>query len=227
MTYALFLQNLFKELTSKGELPRQDGARQLILQDNCAFHKTSIVQSVIPQDVELGYIPAYSPFLDPCEEVFSIWKYYFSRLLTTIIPNSKENLVDLICKSYFEITTKQIQGAWDHTLSFFHDCLCRLPISSRRLLDHIHAGDDKEAAATRKFGEWGLEQRPEVLRGAVEAGVEAEDDVTDDALQGTGHQPPFVSLQDTKSSISGQEKTCQDRQRTGGGEQNHDDDDEK
>eukprot|EP00762_Andalucia_godoyi_P004884 ANDGO_07216.mRNA.1 hypothetical protein len=106
------------------------------------------------------FLPPYSPFLDPCEEVFSMWKWYFTQIVMNTLPHSKENLVDLICKAYRQVTSSGIKGAWNHTLSSFIDSLDRLPVSTQRLLDHVHTGDEKEAAAIRKFKEWGLEYTP-------------------------------------------------------------------
>eukprot|EP00762_Andalucia_godoyi_P008163 ANDGO_07417.mRNA.1 hypothetical protein len=201
-TYAGFLQNMFEELSSKNAFPRKDGTRQLIILDSCSIRKSHVVQSVIPQEVELSHLPPYSPFLDPCEEVFSIWKYHFSRLLTTIIPHSKENIVYLICESFFKITTDQVQAAWGRALSFFEECLSRQPISSRRLLDQVHAGDDEEKAAISQFKEWGLEHRSGVLTEGVEAGVEA-DEVVSDAVHDEGEeQLPIASLHDTRPGPS-------------------------
>eukprot|EP00762_Andalucia_godoyi_P006747 ANDGO_06177.mRNA.1 hypothetical protein len=203
-TYAGFLQNMFEELASKGEYPRKDGTRQLIIQDSCSIRKSHVVQSVIPQEVELSHLPPYSPFLDPCEEIFSIWKYHFSKLLLTHIPHSKENIVYLICESYFKITTAQVQVAWGRALSFFEESLSRQSISSRRLLDHVHAGDDGETAAISKFKEWGLEHRPGVLTEDVEAGVEADEVVPDPVHDEAEEKLPFASLHDTRLCPSDQ-----------------------
>eukprot|EP00762_Andalucia_godoyi_P002892 ANDGO_04459.mRNA.1 hypothetical protein len=189
-TYADFLRHLFAELQKTGGIPKKGDPKQLIVQDNCAIHKAEIVQSEIPEGIEMCFLPAYSPFLDPCEEVFGTWKWYFTQIVVRTLPQSKENLVDLICKAYRQTTSSEIKGAWGHSLSFFTDSLDRQPVSRRRLLDHVHAGDEKEAAAIRKFRERGLEYAPEStgestgLREEHEAVIEESD---------TGEPQPAVA----------------------------------
>jgi len=51
-----------------------------IVMDNVGFHKTELVrEELIILGLNVKYLPAYSPFFNPIENMFSKWKNYVKR----------------------------------------------------------------------------------------------------------------------------------------------------
>jgi transposase len=60
-----------------------------IILDNASIHKSSDLCTLFTGfGIELCFLPAYSPQLNPIEDVFSKWKYY----IKTMNPNTIEEL---------------------------------------------------------------------------------------------------------------------------------------
>jgi hypothetical protein len=162
-TYARFLSCLFKHLEERGALPTEPGAKQLLIMDNCSIHKEHNNVMKLLEDnqekIECLYLPPYSPFLDPCEEIFGIWKKFFCDSLVCEQATKEGGLVHLICSAAMKITAKHAIGAWMHTKKFFPDCLNCKAISTKQILDGVHPGDEKEQVILKLYAQWGLEYR--------------------------------------------------------------------
>ena len=50
-----------------------------VLMDNVRFHHSEIVQASIDPSIDLHYLPAYSPQLNPIEQVFSLIKGVYKK----------------------------------------------------------------------------------------------------------------------------------------------------
>jgi hypothetical protein len=90
-------------------------------------------------------MPPYSPFLNPCEEVFAqikygVWKDYTE---TGIEDTSVVALKKSFAKQLTAVTQSDINGYYAHTERFIHDCLNQLPIFARSLYESSHLGDEK------------------------------------------------------------------------------------
>ena len=58
----------------------QDGPEQprfVVVWDNVSFHRAALVQNWFTNhdQFEVLYLPPYSPFLNPIEELFSAWRW--------------------------------------------------------------------------------------------------------------------------------------------------------
>jgi len=58
---------------------------KIIIIDNAGFHSTKNI--TIPENIRLINIPAYSPELNPCEQ---IWAYLKNRFKNTVFQNMEE-----------------------------------------------------------------------------------------------------------------------------------------
>jgi hypothetical protein len=183
-TYGEFLKNLFKKLKSLGRL--SSGNRQLIIHDNCPIHKSRrFVVPVLEQWNDFLFVeqlPPYSPFLDPCEEVFAIWKHAFCDLVGGKAVNGPGGIAALVVMASERIRQEQITGAWRHARQFFRQSLEGIPVTSREILDGVHEGDEAAKAILEKYRSWGLEFHPQAL--------------SPEAQQGTGPEPQEPAFDD-------------------------------
>lgn len=161
-TFALFLQHLLDYMQQNG-LIQDDGSPQTLIMDNCSVHKENRnVMTLLENNKHIFsvlYLPPYSPFLDPCEEIFSIWKKLFCDLLIHHQATKEAGLVHLICLAATKITARHGAGAWTHCKRFFNDCLQGKAISTKQILDGVHPGDEKEKTIMDLYRSWGLQYR--------------------------------------------------------------------
>jgi transposase len=88
---------------------------KILLLDNGAFHKAK--QLIIPDNIELLFLPPYSPELNPAEK---IWRHLKDKL-ANIIFTSLEKLSDRVCQLVRELLPQTIQSiaGW----SLYKNCL--------------------------------------------------------------------------------------------------------
>lgn len=114
ISYAEFIRALIENL----ERNRCTGFS--FIMDNVAFHSSSIIRSLIEEAGHFCvYLPPYSPFLNPIEEVFSKWK----AVVRSLNILTEDDLVDGIRLGFRSITNEDIQGYMAHVRSYFPACL--------------------------------------------------------------------------------------------------------
>lgn len=59
--------------------PQFQGRPSFVLLDNVRFHHSGIVQQSLREELELKFLPPYSPQLNPIEQIFALVKYYYKR----------------------------------------------------------------------------------------------------------------------------------------------------
>ena len=115
-TFIEGLDKLFDELDNCGI-----GQATLVM-DNVPFHRTQAVQTHIrSRGHNVMYLPPYSPFLNPIENVFSKWK----EAIRSRAPNSEEQLLEFIEEEYRSISTENCNGYFRHMLGMVTRCLTR------------------------------------------------------------------------------------------------------
>jgi transposase len=77
---------------------------KIIILDNGAFHKAA--QLKIPANIDLLFIPPYSPELNPAEK---IWRFLKDQIATEIFK-TLDNLSDRLCTSIQNLTTETIKS---------------------------------------------------------------------------------------------------------------------
>ena len=96
-----FLRNLVNHLNSIG---RTQG---VFIMDNVNLHKTTEVRNFMAQSgFELLFLPPYSPFLNPIENMFSKWKNFTKRAR----PNNEAELMNFIEMGENNITAEDCAG---------------------------------------------------------------------------------------------------------------------
>jgi transposase len=97
----------------------------VLVMDNVAFHRKEEVKQLIGcKGHNMFLLPAYSPFLNPIEEVFSLIKVHVG----SGTPNNKASLLDITEKSIPQVTALKCQGYVRHSREFYDACLDHRPI---------------------------------------------------------------------------------------------------
>ncbi len=100
----------------------------VFVMDNSPIHKHSDHMQ-FREFLQIIYLPPYSPFLNPIEEVFSQWK----RIFREKPSRGLRELLNSIHSSFKEIKYSLIPKVYSHSLSFYPRCLKCLPIVSERI----------------------------------------------------------------------------------------------
>ena len=59
--------------------PHFEGRPSFLILDNVRFHHSNVVRQSLREELELKFLPAYSPQLNPIEQIFSLTKYFYKR----------------------------------------------------------------------------------------------------------------------------------------------------
>jgi transposase len=85
--------------------------RQIVVMDNLSSHKGSRVRELVEaRGCELMYLPAYSPDLNPIEEVFSKLK----ALLRRAGARTREALLEAMGRALDAVTANDARGYFEH-----------------------------------------------------------------------------------------------------------------
>ncbi len=95
----------------------------VFVMDNSPIHKHSDHMQ-FRESLQIIYLPPYSPFLNPIEELFSQWK----RIFREKSCKGLKEVLNSIHSSFKEINYSLIPKVYSHSLSFYSKCLKRLPI---------------------------------------------------------------------------------------------------
>ena len=91
----------------------------IFIMDNVSFHH-SVSLPENTNNFSIRYLPAYSPMLNPCEEVFS---YIKSNVRTDTAPSSTTDLIERMRNSALRITRNILENYIRHMESFTEYCL--------------------------------------------------------------------------------------------------------
>ena len=91
----------------------------IIVMDNVRFHHANM-KFFDTYPYSIHYLPRYSPFLNPCEEAFSLIKNSV-RAITP--PNGTDELINRMRLGTLTLTATELSGYITHCESFFNNCL--------------------------------------------------------------------------------------------------------
>ena len=88
--------------------------------DNVRFHKTNlIVEQIEASGHKILFLPPYSPFLNPIEELF----HQVKSIVSHKVPSNQEQLMKCIMDSPDEIYAHKLLNYSNHVESYFTRCL--------------------------------------------------------------------------------------------------------
>ena len=112
--FSEYLSHLFLDLQLSGI------EKAVIIMDNVRFHKTDYILNLVAEtDHTILFLPPYSPFLNPIEELFNQLK----SMVKHKKPNSMNELINAIKACPNEVTINQCQNYCNHSESYFLRCL--------------------------------------------------------------------------------------------------------
>jgi transposase len=110
------LRSLFEKLRC------QNISNAVLIADNVPFHKANCVRELVEQNGHrLMFLPPYSPFMNPIENMFAKWK----EAVRNNRPENEEALIQLIEQGASLITRNDCDGYFRHTIGFLDRCLNR------------------------------------------------------------------------------------------------------
>ena len=92
----------------------------ILVMDNVAFHHSNCVRALIEgSGHRLVFLPAYSPFLNPIENVFNQWKYFVKQSQ----PSNENELLRVIEAGCRIITPEHCRNYFNNMETFLPRCL--------------------------------------------------------------------------------------------------------
>ncbi len=112
--YTEFLNKFIQHLAND----RIEGA--FLVMDNVPFHKTELVKNLIQSHGHHAiFLPPYSPFLNPIENLFNQWKNFIKRGE----PKTEDQLYELVNSSSELITSTHCNNYFENMESYLYKCL--------------------------------------------------------------------------------------------------------
>ncbi|XP_061514175.1 uncharacterized protein LOC133393386 isoform X1 [Anopheles gambiae] len=113
----LFTQFIYE---LKEKLRMREIHRTFMVMDNVAFHKSSEVKEAIGYDEDKPvYLPPYSPFLNPIENLFSKWK----NLVKRANAQNEQELMEAITNCANLVTSQDCEGYFRNMGAYLARCL--------------------------------------------------------------------------------------------------------
>jgi transposase len=99
---------------------------RIIVMDNVPFHKCiEVREKIILEGHVIKYLPPYSPFLNPIENLFSQWK----QMVRSSDPNNEALLFSIIDDTFQQITQNNCANYYRHMLNVLSRCVNKEPIN--------------------------------------------------------------------------------------------------
>jgi hypothetical protein len=111
------------ELLDRHYHVRQNIQSYFWVMDNATIHHASVLKDLF-ENFHVCYNAPYSPFLNPAEECFGLWKFNFRKGKI----NDGCSIFTQITRSSSILTNKMIKNFYRHSLSYFEDALKLNPI---------------------------------------------------------------------------------------------------
>jgi transposase len=115
-SFIVFVNELMSKLDERGI------QRGIFVMDNVPFHRSSDIANVFTQQKHrVFFLPPYSPFLNPIENMFSQWK----ELVKGSNPCDESHLLRLINEKFLEITETHCRNYYMHMMGYIPRCMNR------------------------------------------------------------------------------------------------------
>jgi transposase len=100
-----------------------------IVMDNVSFHKTNLIrEELVILGLSAKYLPAYSPFFNPIENMFSKWKNHVKRRqamneveLTEAMNEVRAVVTAEDCSNYVAKVVSNCDNCTNHNLDYFNN----------------------------------------------------------------------------------------------------------
>jgi len=104
------------------KLAEMNMSNMMFIMDNVAFHKSHLVaEKITASGHTIHFLPSYSPFLNPIENMFSEVK----QRVRVARPHNEEQLFTSFDSSFNAVVSNSCENYYRHMLSFIPKCLNR------------------------------------------------------------------------------------------------------
>lgn len=112
ITFGSFIDSLLAEINGRGS--------HVIIMDNVPFHKSQQIREAIEEkDHQLIFLPPYSPFMNPIENMFAKWK----QSIRQARPSNEVELLALIDNVVNIISSDDCSACYRHMMGFISKCI--------------------------------------------------------------------------------------------------------
>jgi transposase len=112
--FSTFLDELFQKFSEEGM------KNMLIIMDNVPFYCSEEIKEKILSASHLWiYLPPYSPFLNPIENMFAEWK----QMIQSLESQSENELLNTIDSTFYTISDEHCHNYYIHMLNMATRCL--------------------------------------------------------------------------------------------------------
>jgi len=101
----------------------ENPSQYVFFMDNASIHTAYILKPFF-ENLRVLFNAPYSPFLNPIEEFFGNWKFYFRKRFSQNTTNIRVR----IHQSLLDIDTTNLFSFFMHSVTFLKDCLEMKPI---------------------------------------------------------------------------------------------------
>jgi len=138
-----YMDNLLLKTTDRFE---EEGTRgvPIFIFDNAPTHNALFTRDWFlrhREECEVMRLPPYSPFLNPIEEVFSVWKARYISQMWNPFPTLTTPL-KLVQQCAAVVQPDLCMHCFNHTTKFFLPSLTLLDISTHEMFESSHEGDE-------------------------------------------------------------------------------------
>jgi transposase len=113
-TFSIFIDDFLSKLSMNGI------TNAILVLDNVSFHKSQVIRAKIEESTHtLIFLPPYSPFLNPIENMFSQWK----ENVRNRRPSNKEELLSLIDSSFLNVSGDHCRDYYENMVEYLQRCL--------------------------------------------------------------------------------------------------------
>ncbi|KAI5152145.1 hypothetical protein ENBRE01_2602, partial [Enteropsectra breve] len=114
--FTIFMQDLLREI-------RDSGIHEAVfVMDNVPFHKVDAIKNlIVGAGFELIFLPPYSPFLNPIENMFSKWK----QTVRSMRVQNEESLIAAIHSGSVIISPDDCRGFFRNMIGYLPRCLLK------------------------------------------------------------------------------------------------------
>ncbi|KAE9281198.1 hypothetical protein PF008_g27944 [Phytophthora fragariae] len=140
-----FMKEMMATYMRKGLASR----KRAFIMDNASIHHRDIVTDylqggVVAEKIGLEFLPVYSPFLNPLEEVFGLLKsrLWRARSDSPVTGESKSQLKRSLSEQVLRVTNDDVRQFYFHVEHFLKFSEDRTPVFTQQLYEPSHRGDD-------------------------------------------------------------------------------------
>lgn len=124
------------------------GTRFTFVMDNAKFHHAEDVKRAVPAPHQIEYNPPYSPFLNPIETIFSVWK---NQIKLTRLSDA-DDLTVMINRVVKRITAEEVARHCNHLAKFVVPCVNGLRIVGDAPSGEAPTFEDAKSAVDEEMG---------------------------------------------------------------------------